>query len=250
MTKSRTMSRKRPKSRTPLLPTLPVEIKFRAKPFFKWEVTEEENDWLFQCSWPYSNEYNARTPIPAQLLRLKGKEYTGSKYVEHLLDIETPEELAVFMNINGCPFDEVVEYPVEEEYHRKKVPFYWSDFQRFQMNLKGAMDVPVSKLLLRPEFKWAFNLTGFQLKVDRDDGAYYGRVWTRASVPLCYRVIAVNRLLGEVKYGFCERCGKPFQVESRHKRKYCPLPAPCGHAVAQEKYRMRQQKSEMRRTPN
>lgn len=231
------MSRKRPKSSPPLLPTLPVEIRFRAKPFFKWEATEEGNDWLLQCSWPYSSEYNARTKIPLRLLHSKEKDYTGSKYVEHLLDIETPRELAVFMNLNGCPFDEVVEYPVEDEYHRKMVPFHWSDFETFQMNLRDAMRLPVAKLLSRPEFKSAFDLTAFQIKVVQEGGAYYGRVRTRASVPLCYRVIAVNRLLGEVKYGFCERCGKPFQVESRHYRKYCDTD--CAHAAAQGKYRER-----------
>lgn len=238
MKQSRTMSRKQSKSRPPLLPTLPIEIRFRAKPFFKWEVTDEGNDWFFQCSWPYSSEYNVRTPIPAQLLRIKGKDYAGNKYIEHLLAIETPRELAVFMNVNGCPLDDVVEYPVEEEYHRKGAPFHWSDFQRFQMNLRDAMRLPVAKLLRRPEFKWAFDLTAFQVKVVHEGGAYYGRLWTRASVPLCYRVIAVHRLLGQVMYGFCEWCGAPFQVESRHKRKFCD-PA-CAHAAAQQRYRENQ----------
>ncbi len=227
------MSPKR--SRPPLLPTLPIDIRFRAKPFFRWEVTKEENDWVFQCSWPYSDQYNAKTPIPARLLRVKGKDYAGSKYVELLLGIEKPRDLAVFINVNGCPFDEVVECPLEEEYHRRKVPFRWSDFQRLQMNLRDAMRLPVAKLLRRPEFKWAFNLTSFKIEVVHEGGTYYGEQWTRASEPLCYRVIAVNRLLGEVEYGFCERCRKPFQVTSRHKRKFCDTG--CAHAAAQERYR-------------
>ena len=234
------MSRLTSLSRKPFVPTLPIEIWFKAKPFFRWEVAQSENDWVFQCSWPFSTSYGKHTPLPAQMVRSPGKDYKGSEFVADLLRIREPYQLAAFMNQNGNPLDETVEYSINEEYHRPRVPFLWSDFVAVQRKLRDAMALPVHALSQQPDLRWAFTLTEFSLAVTQRKGHYYGIVKTRPSLPWYYRVIAVNRLLGEVRYKFCLRCGNPFAMESRHKRKYCPFPAPCGHAVAQEKYRKRQ----------
>jgi hypothetical protein len=59
-----------------------------------------------------------------------------------------------------------------------------------------------------------------------------------ATMDACYEVIALQRLLSNVEYDRCARCGKPYQVTSKHERKYCET-VTCGHAVAQQAYRER-----------
>jgi len=142
------------------------------------------------------------------------------------------------MNVSACPIDGVVQDKVDGEWHRTTVPFRWSEFLDFQKKLKQAMRLPIAKLQQLPEFKSAFDLTGFGLLVQRRRDAYFGTVTTAPIPEECLRVIAVDRLLGGVRYGFCKRCGNPFEITSRHKRKYCDA-AICGHAVAQGRYRLR-----------
>jgi hypothetical protein len=240
------MSRLTSLIRKPFVPTLPIEIWFKAKPFFRWRVKKDGDDWVLECGWPFPTPYGSRMPLPAQLVRSLGRDYEGKEYVADLLKIREPQDLAAFMNLNGNPLDEVVQHPIGEEYHRAQIPFYWSDFVRVQQKLRDAMLLSLDRLSHHPEFKWAFTLSEFSVAVIQKASRHYGIVRTRPSIPWCYRVIAINRLLGNVEYKFCLRCGNPFSVESRHKRKYCPLPAPCGHAVAQEAYRIRKRKSEMR----
>jgi len=51
------MSRLTSLTRNPFVPTLPIEIWFKAKPFFRWEAIEDGGDWFLQCSWPFSSAY-------------------------------------------------------------------------------------------------------------------------------------------------------------------------------------------------
>ncbi len=243
------MSRLTSLTRKPFVPTLPIEIWFKAKPFFRWKAVGDGDDCLLQCSWPFPTPYGSPSPFPDRFLRWQGRDYEGRKFVADLLRIREPQELADFMNLNGNPSDPVVQYPINEEYHRPKEPFRWSDFADVQRKLKDAMLLPLAKLSQHPTFKWAFRLEQFPVLVTQRKGVFYGTVKTRPSIPWCLRVIAIDRLLSDAKYDFCLRCGNPFSVESRHKRKYCPYPAPCGHAVAQEKYRERQKKSRNRKNP-
>jgi hypothetical protein len=209
------MSRITRTTSTPFVPTLPIEIWFETTPIYRWAVTEEGNDWFFQFSPPK--------------LRIKFKDYNGREYVDDLLKITTPTELVTFMNLNGCPL-----------YVWDARPFRWSDFIRLQEKLKNAMLWPIQKVQQHSEFEQAFNIKGFRIDVTQKDGAYYGTSKRRPHPQDYYRIVALDRLLGQAKYKFCLRCGKPFPLTSRHKRKYCPYPAPCGHAVAQEQYRQRQ----------
>jgi hypothetical protein len=147
-------------------------------------------------------------PLPAQLVRSRGKDYEGRKYVADLLKIRKPEELAAFMNLNGNPLDPVVQYPINEEYHRAKVPFHWSDFADVQKKLKDAMRLPLAKLTHDPEFKWAFSLEQFPVSVTQRKGVFYGTVKTRPSIAWCLRVVAVERLLGDAtRSGAVSSCG-------------------------------------------
>jgi hypothetical protein len=101
------------------------------------------------------------------------------------------------------------------------------------------MRLPIPRLLRHPEFAHSFRLDRLEVIAERRGYEYYGTVTMRPSLGSCYRFIALQRLLANVKYGFCERCGNPYEVKSKHFRKYCDNPA-CGHAVAQQAYRERQ----------
>ena len=227
---------------TSFLPKLPIEAWFKTLPFFIWETTKEGDDWLLQFSDPppLPKDADGFTQFHTEPF---GMECRGLEYVDSLLKIRTPSELVAFLNVYGCPIDGIVQDPVDGDWHRTTVPFHWSEFLKFQANLKDAMRLPITKLRRFPEFEWAFDLTRFGVHLEQRDGVYYGTLTTNPSVEGCYRVIAIERLLGDVQYGFCRRCGNPFQKKSRHERKYCNT-ATCGHASAQEKYRRRLKKSQ------
>ena len=97
----------------------------------------------------------------------------------------------------------------------------------------------MAKLSRHAKLAKYFDLKTIKLTAERRDEAYYGIITMDATEEAFYRVIAFERLLTDVEYGFCERCDRPFRVTSRHKRKYCETDS-CGHAVAQQAYRERE----------
>jgi hypothetical protein len=262
MKKSRIVSRIQRTTTIPFLPKLPIEVWLKAQPGLKWNLVENEDDCIFQ--------FQFRDIEQGMLV----EEQRGTVYRDRLLKIKTPQELITFMNTNSCPLDlpdaidgrsfrnsimlswgNDVNSQIKAKYlapdrgprsrlaHKTKrlqnyVPFRWSVFLKAQKKLKQAMGLPIPTLLLRhPELKQFFELKTLSITAERRDGAYYGIVTMSPSLEACYRVVAVERLFGNVEYSFCERCGDPFPVTSKHERKYCE--GTCAHAVAQQAYRER-----------
>jgi hypothetical protein len=219
----------------PFLPTLPIEIWFRHWPIFTWSFVENKDDGLFQY------QFRDRFPEEPKLFR-------GSEYLNRLFAIDTPQQLVAFMNAFACPIfvrHRLTSIPyrwengLKMQMKAKEAPFRWSAFIQGRAKLKDAMRLPIPTLLRRVELAPFFKLETLEVTAERRDGAYYGTITTSPSVEACYRVIAFQRLLANIEYGFCERCGDPYEVKSKHHRKYCDNPA-CGHAVAQQAYRERE----------
>jgi hypothetical protein len=253
MKQSRIMSRTQKTISTPFLP---IEVWFVSWPLVRWSLIENENDDIFEF------QFLDKPPE-------KVKTFRGTDYVNGMLAISKAQQLVKFMNHYACPisFEDSIAtpYPLSDFVEwkpkdsitgqpptasqtrlnsqlskvRKTVelaPFPWSAFVETQAKLKQAMGLSISELLRRTEFAPFFRLEKLTVTAERRQGAYYGILKTSPSLESCYRVIAFERLLANVQYGFCERCGIPFQVTSKHKRKYCETDG-CGHAVAQQKYR-------------
>jgi hypothetical protein len=221
MKKSRIVSPAK-RASAPLLPTLPLEVWLTSCPLLTWSLLENKNGCVFQ-----SQLRDAEYPWKYETFR-------GTEYLDSLLAIETPQELVIFVNTFASPF----------KYHKT---FNWGDFVDARKKLEDAMRLPIAKLRRHPEFLWYFdlNMREILLSAELREGVYYGTVASMASFDGCYEVIAFERLLANVKYGFCQRCHHHFRVTSRHKRKYCCSDI-CGHAVAQQKYRKRQSQRRFR----
>jgi hypothetical protein len=146
--------------------------------------------------------------------------FSGTEFLSGLLAIDTPEQLLSFMNTFAGPTG-IVRDPVDGKYHWKIVPFHWSTFTAAQKKLSQAMSLPIPKLLRHAEFGPFFRLETLEITAERKGEVYHGTVTMKPSLSSCFRVIALERLLGNVEYDICERCRYPFQVTSAHKRKYC-----------------------------
>jgi hypothetical protein len=151
------------------------------------------------------------------------------------------------MNTYACPIDSIVQDPGDGEWHRVTVPFPFSTFIEARTKLEQAMRLPMPTLLRHKDFKSFFDLEALPILAERKGTMYHGIVTMSPSVEACYRVVAIERLLANVEYGFCDRCGTAFRVSSKHKRKYCDT-ATCGHAVAQARYRESLKKPKKRRS--
>ena len=237
MKKSRIMSRTRGTASTPSLPTLPIEVRFEGWPLYTWSIVEDRQDCMFQYSTESKSYMEREEKDYRQMLHTT---FRAAEFLNDLLAIDTPQQLVAFMNTYAGPIG-IVQDPVARKYHRRIVPFHWSTFLAAQTKLRQAMRLPIPKLLRHAEFGPSFKLEKLAVTAERRDGAYYGTVTMRPSLESCYRVIAFERLLANAEYGFCERCGKPFRVSSKHKRKYCQT-GTCGHAVAQQAYREREKR--------
>lgn len=264
MKKSRSMSRIQRTTSRPSLPTLPVEVWFITWQIFTWSLVEEGDDYIFQ--------FQFRDKHPEEAKRIRGIEYVNALLAidrpQQLVDFlntyacpifvrdpdtgeihktAAPYSLSKFLGVQAKDPDTgewhatTVPDWLEERFskgraHVKEAPFHWSAFVEAQTKLMRALRLPIPKLLQSTKLKSFFNLDKLSVTAERRNGSYYGTVTMSPSLDACYRVIAVERLLANVAYGFCERCGRPFQVTSKHKRKYCDT-ATCGHAVAQQTYR-------------
>ena len=259
------MSRMKETTARPSLPSLPIEVWLKAQPRLKWNLIENEYDCIFQFQF---RDIEESTVVVEQ--------QRGREYRDRLLDIETPQDLVTFMNNYSCPLDlpdaidgtpfrtaVVLRWshylnsqmkasfapdrgPRSHLSHKTTrlriyVPFRWSMFVKGQTKLKQAMGLPISKLLRHTELRSFFDLKTLSVTAERRDGVYYGIVTMTPSLEACYRIIAIERLLGNVEYGICERCHHPFEVTSGHKRKHCDA-ATCGHAAAQQAYRERKKR--------
>lgn len=248
---------------TPFLPKLSLEVRLIRQPVIKWSAVQNEDDYIFQFQLPDIEQIG---------WNLLTAEKGGKEYLDRLLKIKTPQELVKFMNTYSCPVDlpdaidgspygtavvvhmgknaerQTAKYLAPDRGPRSRqktarlrnyVAFRWSMFIEAQTKIKQAKGLPIPTLLNRhPELKSFFNLETLNVTAERRDGVYYGIVTMSPSLRACYRVIALERLLADVEYRFCERCGDPYEVKSKHDRKYCDNPA-CGHAVAQQAYRER-----------
>jgi hypothetical protein len=163
----------------------------------------------------------------------------AAEFLNGLLAIREPQQLVTFMETYAGPTG-IARYP-DGTYIWRVVPFHWSDFIEAQTNVQRAMSLPIPKLLRHPEFARSFRLDRFEVTAEKTGEKYYGKVIMKPSLSACYRFIALQRLLANIEYGFCERCGRFFQVTSKHKRKYCET-VTCGHAVAQQAYRDKKRK--------
>ncbi len=269
MKKSRNMSRIQRTTSIPFLPTLPIEVWFITWQIFTWSLVEEGADYIFQ--------FQFRDKHPDEAKRFRGIEYVNALLAidrpQQLVDFLNTYACPIFVqdpdtgerHRTAAPYSlskflgVQAEDPVTGEWHATTVPdwlekkfskgrleveeapFHWSAFVEAQTKPMRAMRVPIPNLLRSAELKSFFNLDKLSVTAERRNGSYYGTVTMSPSLDACYRVIAVERLLANVEYGFCERCGKPFRVTSKHERKYCDTSL-CGHAVAQQAYRDKKRK--------
>jgi hypothetical protein len=241
---SRERKRRAKPVKPPSLPALPIEIWFHTQPYYRWHLVESEDVQLlhfrnwdgspseFEDGWPptFRDEWR---PTPQETLP-EERSLRGAEYVDALLAITEPQQLVDFMNTYGCPIDGVIQDPDERDWHRTVIPFLWGTFTDAQDKLRDAMLLPIPELLCNPEFKRFFRLETFEVTAARvmavprdlefegeDDKAYCGLIFRRPSLDACCEAIALRRVLADVKYRFCEYCGKPFMVRTKHGRKYC-----------------------------
>jgi hypothetical protein len=226
MKKSRIMSRNQRTTAIPTLLTLPIDVQFESWPVYSWSIVGDGNDCMFQLIPPrsYMEKMYRDNQTPSR----------ATEFLNGLLAISEPQQLVTFMETYAGPIG-IARHP-DGTYIWQVVPFHWSNFIEAQTNLRQAMRLPIPKLLRHPEFARFFRLDRFEVVAERRGKEYYGIVTMKPSLSSCYQFIALQRLLANVEYGFCERCGNPYQVTSKHIRKYCD-PAICGHAVAQQRYR-------------
>jgi hypothetical protein len=235
MKKSRKMSRQN-KGIIPaaFLPSIPIDVRFEAWPYHTWRLVRQEDDCLFECSLGKTSYIEKKTD---ELRRMLRETFSGAEYVESILRIETPEELVEFMNT----YTDIQNLGQKQKYEQTGqmiLRFHWSAFLEVQSKLTQAMVNPIPKLLRHNEFGRAFRLEELEIKAQRKGERYYGEVTLGPTLPSCYRVIAVARLLGKVEYDRCVRCHRVFQVTNRHERKFCLWE--CAHAAAQQSYRERE----------
>lgn len=242
MKQSRTMSRMKGTTPTPLLPTLPIEVRFEGWPLYRWSIFEDGDDCMFQFHTEAKSYSERELQDLREMLRIT---FRGTEFLRDLLAIDTPQELVTFMNTYAGPIG-IVQDPVDGKYLWKIVPFRWSTFIAAQKKLNQAMSLPIPKLLRHSELNRFFKLETLEITAERRGGVYYGVVTMKPSLSSCFRVIALQRLLGNVEYGICKRCHHPFELTSRHKRKHC-YAATCGHAAAQQAYRERKKKEKLKR---
>jgi len=219
----------------PVLPTLPIEIRFEAWPFERSSLVGDGDDYIFK----FHRDSISYSEKEIKDLRLMlHPTFPGTEFLNSILAITEPQQLVTFMN-TYVGLMGLVRDSDDGRYPSVFVPFRWSTFIDAQTKLKDAMRLPIAKLLRHAETGRAFRLDTLTITTANRGGAYYGTVTMKPTLGGCYRVIAVERLLANVEYGFCERCGKPFRVTSKHQRKYCDTSI-CGHAVAQQAYRDRE----------
>jgi hypothetical protein len=236
------MSRMNETTPTPLLPTLPIEVRFEGWPLYRWSIFEDGDDCMFKFHTDVKSYSERELRDYREMLHIT---FRGTEFLRDLLAIDTPQELVTFMNTYAGPIG-IVQDPVDGKYLWKIVPFRWSTFIAAQKKLNQAMSLPIPKLLRHAELNPFFKLERLEITAERRGDVYYGVVTMKPSLSSCFRVIALERLLGNVEYGICERCHHPFEVTSGHKRKYCENPN-CGHAVAQQAYRKRQKQKKLQK---
>ena len=238
------MSRMKETTTTPLLPTLPIEVRFEGWPLYRWSIFEDGDDCMFKFHTDVKSYSERELRDYREMLHIT---FRGTDFLRDLLAIDTPQELVTFMNTYAGPIG-IVQDPVDGKYPWKIVPFRWSTFIAAQRKLNQAMSLPIPKLLRHAEFARCFTLDRFEVVAEQRGKEYYGIVTMKPSLHSCYRFIAFQRLFGNVKYGICKRCHNPFELTSKHKRKYCDNPA-CGHAVAQQAYRKRKKRERKKKLP-
>jgi hypothetical protein len=223
MISSLIMSRIQKTTPTTFLPQLPIEVWFARIAYCTWALGEDEDDPMLEV---------------LDRKKLVKRVFRGREYLDALLAINAPEQLVKFMNTYACPFPQGD--PINVKYEGTTVGFRWSTFVTARENVKQAMRLPIPTLLRNPKFKTFFELQHTGVSIERRGGVYYGEQVMSPSFESCYKVIALERVLANVEFSFCERCHHPFQVTSKHKRKYCSKE--CAHAVAQEEYRERKKR--------
>ena len=237
MKQSRTISRMKGATSTPLLPSLPIEIRFEGWPLYRWSIFEDGDDCMFQFHTEAKSYSERELKDLREMLHIT---FRGSEFLRDLLAIDTPQELVTFMNTYAGPIG-IVQDPIDGKYLWKIVPFRWSAFVAAQKKLNQARSLPIPKLLRHPELNPFFKLETLEITAERRGEMYCGVVTMKPSLSSCFRVTAIERILGKVKYGICERCHHSFELTSGHIRKYCENPN-CGHAVAQKWYREREKR--------
>jgi len=110
------------------------------------------------------------------------------------------------------------------------------DRQGFKESYAPELSSPKTDIQMVLESRIAFSL-GFELTKVAS-----GVVATSDAYHMLLATVYADVALG-IRFKMCARkdCGKPFPIESKHKRKFCCQP--CGHLVSQRKKRARDKKA-------
>jgi hypothetical protein len=206
----------------PLLPKLPLEIYLKEWCLVdKWEFVDDGKvGKRFRCYW---NPNRRRKP------RL----FPARDFLFALGKIQSPQELFSFVNKYCSPVTSF------DSFLGPGVPFRWSEFLSLQRTLLAVMVLPLSTIRRRRDLEPYRSLASLDVTVKQRDGIhYYGELVFPATIDGCVQAMAIERLLGDVKYDICEFCGKPYEITSNHYRKYCSTDK-CAHYAAVKRSRQR-----------